>query len=430
MEWIETKTTPQKEILKMTESPMDLFTDEIKASVNEIEAMVKEEGDLALLKLTKRFDGVELENLRVPRSDFEDALASLSDEFFDALKRAKKNIEKYHQKQVRESFFTREENGAILGQMISPIQRVGLYVPGGTAAYPSSVLMNGIPALLAGVEEIALVSPPGKDGKVQPGVLAAAELLGIDEVYAIGGAQAIFAMSYGTPSIRKVDKIVGPGNVYVTYAKKQVYGQVDIDMIAGPSEVLIIADEGQNPRFIAGDLLSQAEHDTMASAILITPSKTLGEAVLAELDLQVKELLRRDMAEKSLKNRGKIIITKDLDEAFALSNEFAPEHLEILVSDPMTCLTKVKNAGCIFLGPYSPEPLGDYYAGTNHTLPTSGTAKYFSPLSVDDFIKKSSIVYYTKEGLKEAREDIGLLADNEGLEAHKKAVDLRFEDDE
>lgn len=429
MQWIDTNHASQGELQGLFENPMALFTEEIKDSVGEIERMVQSRGDAALMALTEKFDGVKLESLKVSEEAMDEAFVNVSTDLLIALEKAKENIEKYHRKQLRESFFTREENGGMLGQMITPLKRVGLYVPGGTAAYPSSVLMNGIPAALAGVKEIVLISPPQQDGKIHPGVLVAAKLIGITEVYTLGGAQGIFAMTYGTESIPKVDKIVGPGNVYVTLAKKMVYGQVDIDMIAGPSEILIIADKDQNPAFIAADLLSQAEHDPLASAILITPSKALGEAVLKELEQQQQNLQRKDITQTALENQGKIIITETLEEAFHLSNRFAPEHLELLVEDPMSHLPKVENAGCVFLGPYSPEPLGDYYAGTNHTLPTSGSAKYFSPLSVDDFIKKTSLVYYTKEGLQRARKDIELLADYEGLEAHKKAVSLRFEED-
>ncbi len=429
MQWIDTNKTSHKELEGLFENPMALFTEDIRNSVEEIEQLVKTQGDAALLELTKKFDGVALDNLKVSEEAMDEAFVNVSTELLMALEKAKENIEAYHRKQLRESFFTREENGGMLGQMISPLKRVGLYVPGGTAAYPSSVLMNAVPAVLAGVKEIVLISPPQKDGGVHPGVLVAAKLLGITEVYALGGAQGIFAMTYGTESIPKVDKIVGPGNVYVTLAKKMVYGQVDIDMIAGPSEILIIADEDQNPAFIAADLLSQAEHDPLASAILVTPSATLGTAVLTELEQQQQDLDRRDITKVALKNQGKIIITKNLEEAFSLSNRFAPEHLELLVKDPISHLPKIENAGCVFLGPYSPEPLGDYYAGTNHTLPTSGSAKYFSPLSVDDFIKKTSLVYYTKKGLRRARTDIELLADYEGLQAHKNAVSLRFSED-
>ncbi len=427
MQWIETKNASEKEIQGLFENPMALFTEEIQASVSDIETLVKTRGDAALMDLTEKFDRVALKSLKVTEKEIDQAFIDVSSDLLIALQHAKENIEKYHRKQLRESFFTREANGGILGQMISPVPRVGLYIPGGTAAYPSSVLMNGIPAVLAGVKEIVLISPPQKDGKIHPGVLVAAKLVGITEIYTLGGAQGIFAMTYGTESIPKVDKIVGPGNVYVTLAKKMVYGQVDIDMIAGPSEILIIAEEGQNPAFIAADLLSQAEHDPLASAILITPSKALGENVLAELEKQQQRLIRKDITNVALKNQGKIIITKDLEEAFFLSNRFAPEHLEVLLEDPMSYLPKIENAGCVFLGPYSPEPLGDYYAGTNHTLPTSGSARHFSPLSVDDFIKKTSIVYYTKDGLSRAQKDIELLADYEGLEAHKKAVSIRFE---
>lgn len=427
MQWIETKNASEKDIQGLFENPMALFTEEIQASVSEIERRVKTKGDAALFELTEKFDRVTLDSLRVSDEAIDQAFIDVSSDLLKALQQAQENIENYHRKQLRESFFTREENGGILGQMISPIPRVGLYIPGGTAAYPSSVLMNGIPAALAGVKEIVLISPPQKDGKIHPGVLVAAKLVGITEIYTLGGAQGIFAMTYGTESIGKVDKIVGPGNVYVTLAKKMVYGQVDIDMIAGPSEILIIAEEGQNPKFIAADLLSQAEHDPLASAILITPSKVLGEEVVTELEKQQRSLLRKDITKVSLEKQGKIIITKDLAEAFQLSNRFAPEHLELLMEDPMSYLPKIENAGCVFLGAYSPEPLGDYYAGTNHTLPTSGSARHFSPLSVDDFIKKTSLVYYTKDGLRQAQKDIELLADYEGLQAHKKAVSIRFE---
>lgn len=403
------------------------FTD-YQEAVQEILRRVRLEGDKALLAYTKKFDGVDLttEGIKVTVAEVEEAYGKISAEFLEALRLAIENITSFHQKQRQNSWMTWGE-GTMLGQKITPIASVGIYVPGGTAAYPSSVLMNAIPAKVAGVKRIVMVTPPDQKGKLNPGVLVAAKELGIEEIYKVGGAQAIGALAYGTETIEKVHKIVGPGNIYVATAKREVYGFVDIDMIAGPSEVLVIADDSANPRYVAADLLSQAEHDPLSSAILITNSEVLGRAVVAEVAKQTDLLERREIVEKSLASYGKVIVVKDLEEAVALSNEIAPEHLELCVEKPFELLEKVKNAGAIFLGHYAPEPLGDYFAGPNHVLPTSGTAKFYSPLSLDDFIKKSSIIYYSEGALRRVKDHVMTLAETEGLTAHKNSIKVRFE---
>ena len=400
-----------------------------EASVAAILADVKEKGDEAVFDYTKRFDGADINvaNIVVPKEEIDEAYSLVDEQLVEVIRKALVNIREYHAKQKQYSWFDSTPNGTILGQKVTPLNRVGVYVPGGKAAYPSSVLMNIIPAKVAGVSQIIMTTPPGKDGRVNPGTLVAANEAGVDVIYKVGGAQAIAAMAYGTDSIRKVDKIVGPGNIYVALAKKAVYGHVSIDSIAGPSEILVIADETANPRYVAADLLSQAEHDEMASAILITTSEELAGKVSKEIDSFVAELSRSEIITKSLENYGYILIARDIDEAVETANEIASEHLEIVTKDPFTVMTKIRNAGAIFLGEYSSEPLGDYFAGPNHVLPTNGTAKFFSPLGVDDFIKKSSIISYSREALEPIHEDIIKFANAERLTAHANSIKVRFE---
>ncbi len=400
-----------------------------EASVAAILADVKEKGDEAVFDYTKRFDGADINagNIVVTKDEIDEAYSLVDEQLVEVIRKALVNIREYHAKQKQYSWFDSTPNGTILGQKVTPLNRVGVYVPGGKAAYPSSVLMNIIPAKVAGVSQIIMTTPPGKDGRVNPGTLVAANEAGVDVIYKVGGAQAIAAMAYGTDSIRKVDKIVGPGNIYVALAKKAVYGHVSIDSIAGPSEILVIADETANPRYVAADLLSQAEHDEMASAILITTSEELADKVSKEIDGFVAELSRSEIISKSLENYGYILIAKDIDEAVETANEIASEHLEIVTKDPFTVMTKIRNAGAIFLGEYSSEPLGDYFAGPNHVLPTNGTAKFFSPLGVDDFIKKSSIISYSREALEPIHEDIIKFACAERLTAHANSIKVRFE---
>lgn len=400
-----------------------------EASVAAILADVKEKGDEAVFDYTKRFDGADINaaNIIVTKEEIDEAYSLVDKQLVEVIRKALVNIREYHAKQKQYSWFDSTPNGTILGQKVTPLNRVGVYVPGGKAAYPSSVLMNIIPAKVAGVNQIIMTTPPGKDGRVNPGTLVAANEAGVDVIYKVGGAQAIAAMAYGTDSIRKVDKIVGPGNIYVALAKKAVYGHVSIDSIAGPSEILVIADETANPRYVAADLLSQAEHDEMASAILITTSEELADKVSKEIDSFVAELSRSEIISKSLENYGYILIARDIDEAVETANEIASEHLEIVTKDPFTVMTKIRNAGAIFLGEYSSEPLGDYFAGPNHVLPTNGTAKFFSPLGVDDFIKKSSIISYSREALEPIHEDIIKFANAERLTAHANSIKVRFE---
>ena len=404
--------------------------EDIKEKVKNIIEDVKENGDKALFKYNEMFDNVIMTDLTVSSEEIEEAYSRIDNKFKETLKIAHDNIKKFHEKQVRNNFFVNENDGVILGQIINPIEKVGVYVPGGTASYPSTVLMNVIPAKIAGVNEIILVTPPNKNGKIDDVILASAKIAGVDKIFKIGGAQAIAALSYGTETVPKVYKIVGPGNIYVAMAKKMVYGEVAIDMVAGPSEILIIADESANAANVAADLLSQAEHDKLASSVLVTTSEILAENVKAELERQLKLLPREETAWESINNNGRIIITKTLDEAINISNEIAPEHLEICIDDPFSVLSKIKNAGSIFLGKNTPEALGDYLAGPNHTLPTSGTAKFSSPLSVDDFIKKSSVIYYTKEALEKVKDNVINFAKNEGLDAHANSVSVRFEEQE
>ncbi|AGF55304.1 histidinol dehydrogenase [Clostridium saccharoperbutylacetonicum] len=399
---------------------------EIISNVNGILSKVKSEGDKALFDFTEAFDKIVLKNLEVSKDEIEECFNKVEDDFIEALEEAKANIEAYHNKQKSNGFLMTKDKGVYLGQRVLPLERVGVYVPGGTAAYPSSVLMNVIPAKVAGVDEIIMVTPPDKDGGINPYIGVAAKIAGIDKIYKVGGAQGVAALAYGTETIQKVDKIVGPGNIFVATAKKLVFGEVDIDMIAGPSEILVIADEKSDPSFVAADLMSQAEHDRLASSILITTSKDLYEKVEVELEKQINTLEREEIIRASLKDFGTAIICANIEECIDISNAIAPEHLEIMVDDPMQYLGMVRNAGSVFLGRYCPEPIGDYFGGTNHVLPTSGTARFFSPLSVDSFIKKSSFIYYSKEAIEENGEKIITLANKEGLTAHANSVKVRL----
>lgn len=403
-----------------------------EAAVADILANVKEKGDEALFSYTKEFDKVEVtaDTIRVTEAEIQEAYEAVDASLLEVIRKALVNIRSYHEKQRQNSWFTSTENGTMLGQKVTPLNRVGVYVPGGKAVYPSSVLMNIVPAKVAGVPHIVMTTPPGKDGKVNPSTLVAAKEAGADEIYKVGGAQAIGALAYGTASIPKVDKIVGPGNIFVALSKKDVYGHVSIDSIAGPSEILVLADETANPHYVAADLLSQAEHDEMASAILITTSTELAQNVEKEIDGYLKVLSRREIIEKSLENFGYILIAEDMDEAIDAANEIASEHMEIVTKNAFEVMMKVRNAGAIFIGEYSSEPLGDYFAGPNHVLPTNGTAKFFSALSVDDFIKKSSIVYYSRSALKEIHKDIIQFATSEQLTAHANSIAVRFEDED
>lgn len=399
---------------------------EIMETVNEILKEVKERGDEAVKEYTVKFDGRAPEHLEIPNSVLEDAVGECDGEFVEALYRAAENIEDFHTRQKQQSWLETKPDGVILGQRIRGLSRVGIYVPGGTAAYPSSVLMNAIPARIAGVEEIIMVTPPGKDGRPNPDILAAAAIAGVDRVFLAGGAQAVAALAYGTEKIPKVDKIVGPGNIFVATAKRLLYGVVDIDMVAGPSEILVVADDSANPKFVAADLMSQAEHDVMASAILLTTSKRIAEETVKEIEKQIQTLSRKEIIEKSLTDYGAVLVCHDLDEAVDFANDLAPEHLEFCVENPMEYIGRLDNAGSVFLGSYSPEPLGDYYAGPNHVLPTSGTARFFSPLSVDSFVKKSSFIYYTEKALRDAKDNITAIARAEGLTAHANSIEVRF----
>lgn len=406
--------------------------DSYGAVVQEIVNEVKEKKDSAVFAYTKKFDGAEVNasNIRVTEEEIGEAMKEVEPGLLEVMKKAMKNIRDYHQMQIQHSWFDSKPDGSILGQKVTALESVGVYVPGGKAAYPSSVLMNIIPAEVAGVKRIVMVTPPGKDGKVNPVTLTAAHLAGATEVYKVGGAQAVAALAFGTESIPRVNKIVGPGNIFVALAKKAVYGHVSIDSIAGPSEILVLADETANPRFVAADLLSQAEHDELASAILVTTSKELAENVSKQVDSFVKELSRKEILEKSLENFGYILVAETMEEAVETANAIASEHLEIVTKNPFEVMTKIHNAGAIFIGEYSSEPLGDYFAGPNHVLPTNGTAKFFSPLGVDDFIKKSSIIYYSKEALEPIHKDIIAFAEAEHLTAHANSIRVRFEKEE
>ena len=400
--------------------------DDVNTIVKGILDDVKLRGDQALYDYNKKFDNVSLSSLQVTEKEIEDAFNRLDKELLDVIRYSHENIVRYHTKQKRNDFLDKDTDGVILGQIINPIEKVGIYVPGGTAAYPSTVLMNAVPAKVAGVEEIVMVTPPNEDGTISDVILAAAKIAGVTKIFKVGGAQAVAALSYGTETIPAVYKIVGPGNIFVAMAKKMVFGEVAIDMVAGPSEVLIISDDSSDPVHIAADLLSQAEHDKLAACILVTTSEELAKSVAVEIESQLAELPRQEIARESINNNGRIIIAKNIEEAILISNEIAPEHLELAVMDPFALLSKIKNAGSIFLGHNTPEPLGDYLAGPNHTIPTSGTAKFASPLSVDDFIKKSSVIYYSKEALEKVKDKVILFAESEGLTAHANSVRKRF----
>ena len=413
-------------------SPDEIFariepTFDVTDIVTDIIENVKEKGDKALFEYCEKFDKAKLSSLEVTKEEIEEAFTLVEPRFIEIIKTAAENIKDFHKKQVRNSFIMNEKDGIVTGQKVTPIEKVGLYVPGGTAAYPSTVLMDSIPAKIAGCSEICITTPPSADGKVNPVILAAAKIAGVDRIFKIGGAQAVAALAYGTETVPKVDKIVGPGNAFVAEAKRQVFGRVSIDMIAGPSEILVIADKESNPKFIAADLLSQAEHDKLASAVLVTDSMALAKKTAKEIEKQLKELPREEIARTSIDNNGKIIVADNLEDVISVANEIAPEHLELCVDNPFDYLDKIKNAGSIFMGRYCPEALGDYYAGPNHTLPTSGTARFSSPLSVDDFVKKSQYTYYTKEALFKVAEDVAFFAEKEGLSAHAKSATVRLE---
>ncbi len=414
----------KEEIFSREESSFD-----VSGTVTEIINNVKANGDKALFEYCEKFDKAKLQSLEVTKEEIDEAFAQVDSRFVEILKDAAENITAFHKKQVRNSFIINEQDGVVTGQKVTPIEKVGLYVPGGTAAYPSTVLMDSIPAKIAGCSEICITTPPSFDGKVNPVILAAAKIAGVDRIFKIGGAQAVAALAYGTQTVPKVDKIVGPGNAFVAEAKRQVFGRVSIDMIAGPSEILVIADEKSNPAFVAADLLSQAEHDRLASAVLVTNSMTLANEVRDEIEKQLKLLPREEIARVSIDNNGKIIVANNLTDVIDVANEIAPEHLELCVDNPFDYLDKIKNAGSIFMGRYCPEALGDYFAGPNHTLPTSGTARFSSPLSVDDFVKKSQYTYYTKDALKRVSDSVAYFAEKEGLSAHARSATIRFEDE-
>lgn len=420
---LEYNKVSKNEIFSRTTDTVD-----VSQIVTDIINNVKENKDKALFYYCEKFDKAKLSSLEVTKEEIEEGYNNVSKDFIDVLKKAAKNITKFHSKQVRNGFIINDEDGIVMGQKIIPVDSAGLYVPGGTAAYPSTVLMDSIPAKIAGCKEVVMVTPPDSNGKINPVILAAAKIAGVDRIFKVGGAQAIAALAYGTETIPKVDKIVGPGNAYVAEAKKQVFGMVSIDMIAGPSEILVIADKNSNPSYVAADLLSQAEHDKLANAVLITDSTELAKNVQKEIEKQLTFLTREEIARESIENYGKIIVCDDLVSAIELSNEIAPEHLELCVDNPFDYLDKIRHAGSIFMGRYCPEALGDYYSGANHTLPTSGTAKFSSPLSVDDFIKKTQYTYYTKDALSRVYKDISLFAQKEGLTAHGKSALIRFEE--
>lgn len=422
----ETKSNILEDLLKRSPNSYGEYEDRVAAIID----TVREKGDEAIFSYTRQFDGADIsaDNIVVTKEEIEEAYATVDPTLLNVIRKALVNIREYHEKQRQYSWFDSKDNGIILGQKVTPLKRVGVYVPGGKAVYPSSVLMNVMPAKVAGVDEIIMTTPPGKEGKICASTLVAATEAGVDKIYKVGGAQAIAALAFGTESVPKVDKIVGPGNIYVALAKKAVFGHVSIDSIAGPSEILVLADESANPRFVAADLLSQAEHDEMASAILVTTSRELAEQVSAEVDKFVAQLSRKEIIQKSLDNYGYILVASSEEEAIETANDIASEHLEIVMKDPFTVMTKIRNAGAIFLGTYSSEPLGDYFAGPNHVLPTNGTAKFFSALSVDDFIKKSSIISYSREALEPIYKDIVQFAECEQLTAHANSIRVRFED--
>ncbi len=422
----ETKNNILNDLLKRSPNHYSQY----EAAVSEIIGGVRARGDQALFEYTLKYDGFDLNagNIQVTKQEIQEAYEKLDQEFIQVIQKSTKNIRTFHEKQLRNSWFDTRKDGSILGMKISPIEKAGVYVPGGKAAYPSSVLMNVIPAKVAGVERIIMTTPPGADGQVNPGTLAAADMAGVDAIYKVGGAQAVAAMAFGTESVPKVDKITGPGNIFVALAKKAVYGHVSIDSVAGPSEILVLADETADPRYVAADLLSQAEHDELASAILITTSRELAWKTSEQVERFASQLSRQEIIRKSLDNYGYILVAGSMEEAVEAANEIASEHLEILTANPFEVMAKIRNAGAIFLGEYSSEPLGDYFAGPNHILPTNGTAKFFSPLSVDDFIKKTSIISYSRESLEKVHKDIELFAGNEGLTAHANSIRVRFED--
>lgn len=422
---IDYKDIDRAEILDRKENVFN-----VADTVSEIIKTVREKGDSALFAFCEKFDKVKLSSLEVSSEEIEAAFLAVEPEFVEILKEAKENIYAFHSRQVRNSFLINEKDGVVIGQKVIPIEKVGLYVPGGTAAYPSSVLMNAIPAKIAGCSEIVMVTPPSADGSVNPAILAAAKVAGVDRIFKVGGAQAVAALAYGTESVPAVDKIVGPGNAFVAEAKKQVFGRVAIDMIAGPSEILVVADSTCNPVYVAADLLSQAEHDKNATAVLVTDSKELANATAEELERQLSLLSREEIARTSVENNGKIIITKDIDEAIEVTNALAPEHLEICVDEPFKYLDKIRHAGSVFMGKYCPEALGDYFAGPNHTLPTSGTARFSSPLSVDDFVKKTQFSYYTDDALAKVASKVEYFAKKEGLTAHARSAIIRTENKE
>ncbi len=422
----ETKNNILNDLLKRSPNHYSQY----EAAVSEIIGGVRARGDQALFEYTLKYDGFDLNagNIQVTKQEIQEAYEKLDQEFIQVIQKSTENIRTFHEKQLRNSWFDTRKDGSILGMKISPIEKAGVYVPGGKAAYPSSVLMNVIPAKVAGVERIIMTTPPGADGQVNPGTLAAADMAGVDAIYKVGGAQAVAAMAFGTESVPKVDKITGPGNIFVALAKKAVYGHVSIDSVAGPSEILVLADETADPRYVAADLLSQAEHDELASAILITTSRELAWKTSEQVERFASQLSRQEIIRKSLDNYGYILVASSMEEAVEAANEIASEHLEILTANPFEVMAKIRNAGAIFLGEYSSEPLGDYFAGPNHILPTNGTAKFFSPLSVDDFIKKTSIISYSRESLEKVHKDIELFAGNEGLTAHANSIRVRFED--
>lgn len=428
MKWIVADGVNEYAFFREMRARSTEIDEKVAATVGEILRRVRERGDEAVREYTLKFDKSVPENPEVTPEQIEQGAASVPESVRGALERAAANIEDFHRRQLQQSWLTTRPDGTVLGQRIRGLARVGIYVPGGTAAYPSSVLMNAIPARVAGVGEIVMVTPPGKDGRINPNILAAARVAGVTRIFAVGGAQAVAALAYGTQTVPKVDKIVGPGNIYVATAKRMVFGAVDIDMIAGPSEILVIADESAEPAFLAADLMSQAEHDPMASAILVTTSRTLAERTLGEIDRQSAGLSRKEIIGASLRDFGAVILCGDLGACIKIANDIAPEHLELMVEDPMRFLGAVDNAGSVFLGKYSPEPLGDYFAGPNHVLPTGGTARFFSPLSVDAFVKKSSFICYAEEALAAAKDDIVTLADCEGLTAHANSVRVRYPD--
>ncbi len=425
---IKTDGKTEYEFLAQVRERSNSTNKDVTAVVSDIIENVRTRGDEAVKEYTIKFDGKAPDFFEVPRDEIFASSAQCDPEFIVTLKRAADNIREFHERQKQQSWLTTKENGVIMGQRVRGLARVGLYVPGGTAAYPSSVLMNAIPAKIAGVKELIMVTPPLKNGKPNPDIMAAAAIAGVDRVFLMGGAQAVAALAYGTESVPKVDKIVGPGNIFVATAKKLLYGNVDIDMIAGPSEILVLADESADPKFLAADLMSQAEHDRLASAIMVTTSHQLADETVKELDRQMQTLSRKDIIDESLTNYGVIIICDTMDKAVEMANELAPEHLEVCCKNPMEYVGRLDNAGSVFLGNYSPEPLGDYFAGPNHVLPTSGTARFFSPLSVDSFIKKSSFIYYTEQALEKDKDDIVRFANTEGLTAHANSITVRFED--